>query len=210
MIKLKKPEREQQKTFFIYKNIDMEFTLNIRSHWDVVWDNNHGLEFVLYFGDRDKVLTLYSCLTSQSSFVENSILFQMFRINSLRMNIYNVLSINNTSLKNHIYYTLCFYPTRDTGFINPYTVIRNPKAFQCQSNKPYEFQELVFPKLYTLNVDNQGLGTWNSCNYNTLFHDIPACIQLASPYSTLPAPVLKIADFVVDINVSFKGKAGSI
>lgn len=205
MIKLKKPLNKKQRTsFFLYKEIDMEYTIDIKSTWTIRYLKDEGeLRFQKYFDDFDRTLSMSEHLHTPS-FIENLISFFMFRINSIRIDIHNLwVPVRNYDLD--LNYYICFFPTTDFGVINPFIVINNPKSLIVTTKQPYAFQEIVFPKSYLKGTDMQGFGVWMSSDFNSLYHDIPACIQIANQYINL------VRDFNVGVltlitSVSFRGK----
>lgn len=205
MIKLKKLHPKKQKTsFFLYKNIDMEFNIDIKSIWSIRYTKFEG-EYRFFkpdFGYLDRILTIPEHIQSPS-FTENLLSFFMFKINSIRFEVHNVF-IPSTTYDPHLNYSLLFLPTTDFGVINPFTVINNPKSLNVTTKQPFAFQEIVFPRGYFKNLNMQGFGTWNSCDFN-IVHDIPACIQIANQYIDLLRD-FDVAVFTLITNVSFKGK----
>lgn len=203
MIKLKKQQPKKQRTsFFLYKNIDYEFNINVKSHWFLRYykvDGEH--RFVKYFGDSDRTVTIAEHLQTPS-FAENLISFFMFKINSIRFDVHNLV-VRPADRDLELLYYLCFFPTTDFGVINPFVVINNPRALTITTKQPFAFQEIVFPKTYLKGVDMQGFGVWMSSDYNSLFHDIPACVQVANAFISFPSDFL-LASVTITTNVSFR------
>lgn len=205
MIKLKKPKTEKQKTsFFLYKSIDPEYNIDIKSMWSIKYTKFDG-EYRFYkplYGDLDRILTIPEHLQTLP-FTENLLFFLMFKINSIRFEVHNTY-IPLVSYDLDLNYYLLFFPTADSGVLNPFTVINNPKSLIVTTKQPYAFQEIVFPKTYVKGLNMQGFGTWNSCDYNFVHH-IPACIQIANQYIDLLRD-FDVATLTLTTNVSFRGR----
>lgn len=205
MIKLKKPHPKKQRTsFFLYKNIDMEFNIDIKSIWTIKYTKFDG-EYRFYkpdYGHLDRTISIPEHILTPS-FTENLLLFFMFKINSIRFEVYNTY-VPTLPFDLDLNYYLLFFPTTDFGVINPFTVINNPKSLNVTTKQPFAFQEIIFPRTYIKSLNMQGFGTWNSCDYNFV-HDIPACIQIANQYIDLLRD-FDVAVFTLVTNVSFRGK----
>lgn len=200
MIKDKNYDKKQNQTF-IYKHLDPEISLNVKSEWPIVYSDNYRFEFDLGIEGTSIVVPLHQCFATPA-FVENAAIFQMFRINSLRMDVRNVFEPKVG--QSHVTYGICFYPTNSTDFLNPYVVMNCDKSLMISSKQPWVFQELIFPKCYVNNIDNQGLGTWNSCQYNMFFHDIPAGIYIGNDL-IITQSRFQIAYLTVTLNITFRG-----
>jgi len=200
MIKPKNYDKKQEKSF-IYKHLDPEITVNIRTDFPIVYSDNYRFEFDIGTEGTSIVLTFAQTFHS-AAFISNAAIFQMFRINSLRMDVRNVFEPKPG--QSYVTYGICFYPTVSTEPLNPYVVMNADKAFLISSKQPWVFQELVFPKSYVNNIDNQGLGTWNSCHYNTFLHDMPCGIYIGNDL-IITQSRFHIAYITVTWNVSFRG-----
>jgi len=199
MIKPKKYDKKQKRSF-IYKHLDPEFSVNIKSEWPIVYSDNYRFEFDLGIDGTSVVIPFQKCVLTPA-FAENAAIFQMFKINSLRMDVRNVFQPK--SGQSDVTYGICFYPTVSTAYLNPYVVMNADKAFLISSKQPWCFQELIFPKSYVNNTDSQGLGTWNDCSYNLFAHDIPCGIYIGNDLIITQAR-FTIAYITVTWNMTFR------
>ena len=214
MIKLKKQKKNAtpKRTLFIYKNLDNEFDFTCKSHFYLRYNGVEGRVEMrsTYYADVvgwQTNMFLSRLLTNSLPFQDNFLLFLMFRVNSVKIEIHSTYEpdlYTNPYSFGHIIYGVRFYPTIDSLVINPFKIINDPRTMTVTTKKPFHSQEIVFPKQYVITSDAQGYGRWLSCEYNVLGHGIDGSLQIGTQYQGYWPTSIPLGLMTVTFGVSFK------
>lgn len=214
MIKLKKQKKDAtpKRTLFIYKNLDNEYDFTCKSNFNIRYNGIEGhVEYrSTYPFDVVGWQTMHllsRLLTDNVPFINNFVLFLMFRINSIKIEIHNTYEpdlYTDPYSFGHIIYGVRFYPTNDSLIVNPFKIINDPRTMTVTTKKPFHIQEIVFPKQYVITSDAQGFGRWLSTDFNVLGHGIEASLQIGTQYQGYWSTHIPIGLMTVTFNCSFK------
>lgn len=195
---------------YIYKHLDNEYTIECKNVFNIRYNGTTGeVEF--------KSTSPYSVWTVNHSFavimggsqdyVNNAVLFQMFKVNGIKMKVYSTYEPNmytNPYSFGHISYAVRFYPSTASWVGNPFKIIKDPRSMIVSTKKPLTFQEIIFPRQYLTLTDSQGFGRWVSTDFNLIYHDMEASIQMGCEYSGFWPQHIPLGIMETSINCSFR------
>jgi len=211
MINLKDDRKDTSpKKNFIYKHLDNEYTVECKNEFDIRYNGVTGeVEF--------KSTTPYSVWTSNhtfaviiggsSEYVNNAFIFQMFKVNSIKMNVYSTYDPSMYTVPysfGHITYGVRFYPSRASWIGNPFKILKDPRSMIVSTKKPLTFQEIIFPKQYVILNDSQGFGRWISTDFNLIYQGMEASIQMGCQYNGSWPQNIPLGHMTASINCSFR------
>lgn len=214
MIKLKKPKKTttpKRTVMFIYKHLDVDYTLDCTKVFNLRYNGTEGFvefqpqEWVgpLEWSTSHKIEQLFNA----TPFYNNAILFLMFRINAVKVEVHSTYEpdlYTSPYPLGHFIYGLRFYPTDDTLQLNPFKVLEDPRTMIVTTKKPFHSQEIVFPKQYIYSSNAKGFGRWLAIDMFNVFTYIKATLQVATQYQGFWTSNIPIGVLTFTVNVSFR------
>lgn len=211
MIKFKNDRKDTSpKQNFKYKHFDDELNVKCKQTFNLRYNGTTGeveAKSTFPFSVWTVNIPLHSIMNNSFSFVENAAVFQMFKINSIRIETYSTYDPSMYTIPysfGHLIYALRFYPSRQDWVGNPFKIIKDPKSLLVSTKKPLHFQETIFPRQYLTTLDSQGFGRWISTDYNLIYHDIEASLQIGNYYNGFWPEHIPIGTMTTSVDCSFR------